>query len=53
MWLIIDSHQQQAVEDITVLQALFLVFKFVNMSETKESFAPRTNALLVGVLISD
>ena len=53
MWLIIDSHQQQAIEDITVLQALFLLFiKFVNMSETKESFALRTNALLVGVLIS-
>ena len=26
MWLIIDSHQQQAVEDITVLQALVLLF---------------------------
>ena len=51
MWLIIDSHQQQAVEDITVLQALVLLFKFV-MSETKESFAPRTNALLVGASIS-
>ena len=53
MWLIIDSHQQQAIENITVLQALFLlVIKFVNMNETKESFAPRTNALLVGILIS-
>ena len=53
MWLIIHSHQQHAIEDITVLQALFLLFiKFVNMNETKESFAPRTNALLVGILIS-
>ena len=31
MWLI-DSRQQQAVEDITVIQALVLLFKFV-MSE--------------------
>ena len=51
MWLI-DSRQQQAVEHITVIQALqVLLFKFV-MSETKESFAPRTIALLVGILIS-
>ena len=50
MWLI-DSCQQLAIGDITVLQALFLLFKFV-MSETKESFAPRTIALLVGILIS-
>ena len=50
MWLI-DSRQQQAVEHITVIQALVLLFKFV-MSETKESFAPRTNARLVGVSIS-
>ena len=47
MWLI-DSCQQLAIGDITVLQAqLFLLFNFV-MSETKESFAPRTNARLVG-----
>ena len=51
MWLIIDSRQQQAAEDITVLQALVLLFKLV-MSETKESFAPRTSALLVGASIS-
>ena len=50
MWLI-DSCQQLAIGDITVLQALFLLFNFV-MSETKESFAPRTIALLVGILIS-
>ena len=50
MWLI-DSRQQQAVEHITVIQAFVLLFKFV-MSETKESFAPRTIALLVGILIS-
>ena len=50
MWLI-DSRQQQAIEDITVLQALVLLFKFV-MNETKESLAPRTSALLVGILIS-
>ena len=50
MWLI-DSRQQQAIEDITVLQALVLLFKFVK-NETKESFAPRTSALLVGILIS-
>ena len=46
MWLI-DSCQQLAIGDITVLQALYLLFNFV-MSETKESFAPRTNACLVG-----
>ena len=40
-----------AIGDITVLQALFLLFNFV-MSETKESFALRTNARLVGVSIS-
>ena len=40
MWLI-DSCQQQAIGDITDLQALFFLFKFV-MSETKESFASRT-----------
>ena len=45
MWLI-DSRQQQAVEDITVLQALVLLFKFV-LGETKESFAQRTSALLI------
>ena len=45
MWLI-DSRQQQAVEDITVLQALVLLFKFV-LGETKESFAQRTSAPLV------
>ena len=50
MWLI-DSCQQLAIGDIIVLQALFLLFNFV-MSETKESFAPRTNARLVGVSIS-
>ena len=50
MWLI-DSCQQLAIGDITVLQALFLLFNFV-MSETKESFAPRTNARLVDVSIS-
>ena len=51
MWLI-DSCQQLAIGDITVLQAqLFLLFNFV-MSETKESFAPRTNARLVGISIS-
>ena len=50
MWLI-DSRQQQAIEDITVLQALVLLFKFI-MNEIKESFAPRTSALLVGILIS-
>ena len=47
MWLI-DSRQQQAIEDITVLQALVLLFKFV-LGETKESFAPRTSALLVNI----
>ena len=50
MWLI-DSCQQLGIGDITVLQALFLLFNFV-MSETKESFAPRTNARLVDVSIS-
>ena len=50
MWLI-DSCQQLGIGDITVLQALFLLFNFV-MSETKESFALRTNARLVGVSIS-
>ena len=50
MWLI-DSHQQQAIGDVTFLEALFLLFKFV-MRETKESFAPRTNTLLVGASIS-
>ena len=33
------------------LQTLFLLFKFVT-SETKEYFVSRTNALLVGTLIS-
>ena len=40
-----------ANSDIDCLQTLSLLFKFVT-SGTKESFVTRTNALLVGTLIS-
>ena len=39
------------IRDIVANKRCFLLFKYVR-SETKESFVTRTNALLVGTLIS-
>ena len=42
---------KRSTGDITVYEHFFLLFKF-RTSETKASFVSRTNALLVGTLIS-
>jgi len=42
---------KRSIGDITVYEHIFVLFKFGTI-ETKDAFVSRTNALLVGTLIS-